>query len=182
MSLDISVLRGAIETICLTGYTDIPSAASAWADAYDDYANGAVSYAQDQSNDRVLTVNKAALESGLQTAFAAGTASGAANAIASAVALYWTGGTFGIVFPPVLLDPLAVSDVSAVVSNPGTGLATALQSIFGVLSADAAAKASAISTAFDNNARTVQVLCNYLATNPAPPPPLLPRVITLTVS
>ena len=166
----------------LAGYTDIPTAATAWGDAYDNYANGVASYAQDQSNDRVMTVNKSALVSGLQTAFADGTASGAASKIATAVTAYWTGAIFGIIFPPTIIDPLAISDVSAVVSVPGTGLALALSSIFGVLSSDADSKASDVATAFDNNAKTVQVLCNYIATNPTPPPPILPKVTTLSVS
>lgn len=179
--LNKTQLKAAIKNIIQTGYTNVESAAAAWADVYDNYANGSSSYAQDQSTDRVTTVNKTGLQSGLQSAFTAGSASEAANGIATAVQTYWIGGIFGILFPPILLDPSAVQDISAMVSDPGTGLSSALESIFNVLSDNADAKAEEIATALDNNAKTVKVLCNYWATNPAPPPPLIQKVITLSV-
>jgi len=180
--LNKNILKNTIKNYILGGSTDVDASANAWADAYDAYANGMVSYAQDQSGDRVITVNKTALIAGLKTAFTNGTAAGSASGIASAVLLYWTGGIFGILMPPTIVDPLAISDVSAVVINPGTGLASALQTEFSNLSTDADAKAEAIATVFDNNAKTVQVLCNYLKTNVVPPPPFLPGVATLSVS
>jgi len=182
MSLNKTILKTAIKNITLTGYTTISSAATAWSNSYDDYTNGVTSYAQDQSTDRVVTVNKSALQAGLVTAFSSGTAIGAANGIETACISYWAGAIFGISFPPTLLDPLAISDVSAVVSFPGSGLSASLQAIFSVLSSDADSKANDIATAFDNYTKTVRVLCNYLKTNPAPPPPIIPGVITLSIN
>jgi hypothetical protein len=182
MSLDKSVLKTAIKNMILNGYTDIPSAAAAWANAYDSYANGSISYAQDQSADRPTVVNKPAMQAGLVSAFGTGAPVAAANAIEAACISYWTGATFGVLHPPILLDPLAISDVLALVSNPGSGLSVSLQSIFSTLSADADAKADDIATAFDTYTKTIQVFVNYLKTNPTPPPPIIPATITLSVS
>jgi hypothetical protein len=181
MSLDKSVLKASILQMINDGYTTVSAAANAWADAYDIYANGTSSFAQDQSTDRVTTVSKSALASGLISAFSGTSASGAASGIESAVIAYWTGGVFGITTPPTLLDPMAISDISAVVNNPGSGLASALLSIFGANKTDADASADQVATAFDTHAKTVKVLCTYLATLPSPPF-ITTKTITLSVS
>lgn len=182
MSLNKSALKTSIKNMVNLGYTDLSSAVSAWVSAYNDYANGGSSYAQDESTDKISSVNSSGLQSGFTTAFTSNSASGASSGMETGAIAYYTGGAFATSVPPITKDPLAISDISAIVSNPGSGLASELLSIFSVLGTDADAKADQIATAFDNHAKSVQVLCTYLKTNPTPPPPVLTSTVTLAVS
>jgi len=182
MSLDKSELKEAIKNMVTLGYTDVNGAVSAWVSAYNDYANGSSSFAQDESTDRVTGVNSGGLASGFYSAFTSFNASSAASYMQSGAVSYWTAGVFAIAVPPTIKDPLAISDVSSIVNNTGSGLASELLSIFSVVGTNIDEKAEQIATAFDNHIKTVTTLCNYIKTNVSPPPPFLPAVTTLTVS
>lgn len=189
MALDVSILTQEFlklmdpATPGFVGYpTDIATAATNWANAYNNYAVRAT----DVSGDLVVSANMAGFITDLLTNLpdsVTGTIPLAANAFDLAFIKYWLGATFATGIIPLGgiggtgLFSLEVSSVCTGVTA-GT-LSGFLQTEFSVFSSDAATKALALATCFHSATITaVQVLIMGLDTTPPPPAGTGPLPIT----
>ena len=184
MALDVNTLKSEfLKVIDSTdpGFVGYPAttnqAAINWATAYNTYATAAV----DLSSDVLISANFPGFISQLNNGLIpVGTIATAAAAFEAAFVAYWTGAVFAVGIPPVPIGPCPniggtlvfgleiTSVVSAIMPNVLNGL---LLGEFGILSADATAKATSLAAAF-HTATTTAVFVTIAGTDTTVPTPL----------
>jgi hypothetical protein len=145
MPLNQSALAKDLERILGTKHASVADAASAWANAYQSYAQGALSTAA--SLPVTVPVNASMLVGGFTAGLSALTSVSSAAIIAQSLTAFWQAMAW--------VGPVAAGTTSFP-GNPA--LAGALASVFSDLSGkSAAAKASDLASAFDAGAKAVVV-------------------------
>jgi hypothetical protein len=164
MSLDKTKLKNNLIEWMNAPSNNIEDTAEAFANAYDGYALDA----QDISGDSPLVLNKSAILAAFKTLTTIDTAQTAAIKIENGLVLYWTGGLFNLLIPPLGTIP---PEISAIVTAPiippaiSTGLGTIFLNIDKEYSTED--RASDMADLLDTATKLVIVTC--IGTLVAPP-------------